>query len=92
MGSSLRKFLSWHRKSSLEEKVNAQGICMVIAHFPPKVGGTEKQAKILAQHLLAKGYKVLIATMRLPGEKAYEGLDGMEINRILSCAYSLGYC
>ncbi|MCX5886865.1 MAG: glycosyltransferase, partial [Proteobacteria bacterium] len=27
-------------------------------------------------------------TMRLPGEKAYEGLDGMEINRLLSCAYS----
>jgi glycosyltransferase involved in cell wall biosynthesis len=88
MGRSLRKLFSWQRISSPEGKVHAQGICMVIAHFPPKVGGTEKQAKILAQRLLTKGYKVLVATMQLPGERAYEELDGMEIHRLLSYVYS----
>jgi glycosyltransferase involved in cell wall biosynthesis len=88
MGRSLRKFLSWHRRSSLDGKMNAQVICMVIAHFPPKVGGTEKQAKILAQHLQKRGDKVFIVTMRLPGEKAHEEFDGIEIHRFLSYVYS----
>jgi len=69
---------------SPRQKGDARGICMVIAHFPPTVGGTENQAKILAQHLEKKGYKVWIATMRLPREERYEDLDGIKVNRLLS--------
>jgi glycosyltransferase involved in cell wall biosynthesis len=69
-------------------EINAEGICMVIAHFPPTVGGTERQAKLLAQHLQKRGYQVLVATMRLSGEKAYEDLKSMEVHRILSHVYS----
>lgn len=63
---------------------NTRGICMVIAHFPPTVGGTEKQAESLAHYLQKRGYQILVATMRLPGESAYEGSNGLEVYRLLS--------
>jgi glycosyltransferase involved in cell wall biosynthesis len=69
-------------------EANKKGICMVIAHFPPTVGGTEKQAKSLAHHLQKNGYQILIATMRLPGEGAYEDYNNLEVYRLPTYIFS----
>jgi glycosyltransferase involved in cell wall biosynthesis len=75
----------------LKTEINTKAICMVIAHFPPTVGGSEKQAESLAHHLKNKGYQILVATMQLPGEKAYEVFNGLEIYRLPSYVRSRAF-
>lgn len=61
-----------------------RGICMVIAHFPPTVGGTERQAEILAHHLQNRGFPISVVTMEVHGEKIYEISKGVRIYRLPS--------
>jgi len=59
---------------------------MVISQFHPIIGGTERQAKLLAQTLRGKGVKVSILTgcWRF-GTAHYEEIDGIPIFRNFAC-------
>ncbi|MBM4309256.1 MAG: glycosyltransferase family 4 protein [Deltaproteobacteria bacterium] len=61
-------------------------ILMVISQFHPIIGGTERQAKLLAQTLRGKGVKVSILTgcWRF-GTAHYEEIDGIPIFRNFAC-------
>jgi len=54
----------------------------VIARFPPAVGGTERQAALLARWLAGRGVRVTVVTQAHPGAPAREALDGVEIVRL----------
>ena len=60
------------------------GILMVISHFPPAVGGTERQAYGLASGLIRAGHRVTVLTLARPGAPAREVRDGIVIERALT--------
>ncbi len=57
---------------------------MVSAHFPPAIGGTERQARTLAAGLAAAGHRVTVLTLARPDAPGRETLDGMVIERTLT--------
>ena len=59
------------------------GILMVISHYPPVVGGTERQAHRLAAGLARKGHQVTVLTLARPGTPAREMMDGVMVERAL---------
>jgi len=57
---------------------------MVLAHFAPIVGGTERQARALAAGLAAAGHRVTVLTLARPHAPARETLDGIIVERALT--------
>jgi glycosyltransferase involved in cell wall biosynthesis len=57
-------------------------ILFVIARFPPAVGGTERQAALLARWLAGSGASVTVVTQAHPGTPAREIDAGVEIVRL----------
>jgi hypothetical protein len=61
-------------------------VLMVISQFHPIIGGAEKQAQLLAKHLIKKGVEVNIVTgwwnLRTPRR---EMIDGVKVFRNFSC-------
>ena len=60
------------------------GILMAISHFPPAIGGTERQAHALAAGLAAAGHRVTVLTLERPGVPARELWDGVVVERALN--------
>lgn len=61
-------------------------VLMVISQFHPLIGGTEKQAKLLAKKLIEKGVNVDIVTGRWNFEAPPKGMvDGIEVFRNFCC-------
>jgi len=60
------------------------GICMLISHFPPAVGGTEVQAFRLGRELARWGYPVTVLTQRHPRAGAAEAKEGIQVLRVLA--------
>jgi L-malate glycosyltransferase len=58
-------------------------ILMVISHFPPTVGGTERQAHRLAAGLVRTGHRVTVLTLACPGRPVREVVDGVAVERAL---------
>ncbi len=56
---------------------------MVLAHFRPGTGGTERQAASLAEGLAAGGHRVTILTLARADAPAREEQDGLVIERAL---------
>jgi glycosyltransferase involved in cell wall biosynthesis/SAM-dependent methyltransferase len=58
-------------------------VAMVVARFPPSLGGSELQAQRLAQTLVARGLRISILTQRLaPENPARETKEGVEVYRL----------
>ncbi len=64
--------------------VKRPGVLMLISHFPPAVGGTERQAYELAAGLAGAGHRVTVLTLARPGAPAREVRDGIAIERALT--------
>lgn len=62
------------------------GVCMIIAYFPPVVGGTEIQTLRLAKALIAKGIRVFVITRRLSGLRRFEMMEGVPVYRLFTAA------
>ena len=60
------------------------GVLMLISHFPPAVGGTERQAHGLAVRLADAGHRVTVLTLARPRAPAREALDGIAVERALT--------
>jgi glycosyltransferase involved in cell wall biosynthesis len=60
------------------------GVLMVISHFPPTIGGTEGQARALAEGLAALGHPVTILTAARPGVPVRESREGVTVERTLT--------
>ncbi|MBI5555276.1 MAG: glycosyltransferase family 4 protein [Elusimicrobia bacterium] len=59
-------------------------MAMVLARFYPVLGGTEKQALLLAQYLRKQGTELFVVTARRQQQKAYEELGNIKIYRTAS--------
>lgn len=60
------------------------GIGMIIAYFPPVVGGTEIQTLRLAKALLTRNVNPFIITRRLKGLKRFEKVDEVPVYRLFT--------
>jgi glycosyltransferase involved in cell wall biosynthesis len=60
---------------------NRFGICMVLAKYPPHLGGLELQAHRLARGLANKGLKVYVLTRNYGDFKRFEVIDGIDVYR-----------
>jgi glycosyltransferase involved in cell wall biosynthesis len=67
-----------------KRNVQRPGVLMLISHFPPAVGGTERQAYGLAAGLAGAGHRVTVLTLARPGAPAREMRDGITIERALT--------
>ena len=65
-------------------KATAQkpGICLLTETYYPVVGGGETQARVLAEDLVANGFKVLVVTRRSSGAlRKLDQIDGVTVCR-----------
>ena len=60
------------------------GVLMLISHFPPAIGGTERQAHALAAGLARAGHQVTVLTLSRPGVPPREIMDGVAVERALT--------
>ncbi|MDX6690059.1 MAG: alpha-maltose-phosphate synthase [Solirubrobacteraceae bacterium] len=51
-------------------------------HYPPFVGGVQRQTRALALELLARGHSVCVATVWQDDLPAFEDRDGFEVHRL----------
>jgi glycosyltransferase involved in cell wall biosynthesis len=51
--------------------------------FHPLVGGSERQAQLLATALVRRGHSVTVVTTRFPGLRREEHIDGVTVRRVL---------
>lgn len=58
-------------------------ILMYSSLFHPIVGGSERQAGLLASALVARGHEVEVVTQRVAGLPRHEALDGVRVRREL---------
>lgn len=57
-------------------------ICIIINTFPPEVGGAERYAAGLAEHLAALGHSILVLTRGSPSAPSKEIIGSVEIRRL----------
>ncbi|MDD5491841.1 MAG: glycosyltransferase family 4 protein [bacterium] len=69
---------------NIQTKQSNPRVAMVLARFYPVLGGTEKQALLLAKQLLREGVELFVVTARLPGQKSYEEIETVKIYRTAS--------
>lgn len=55
---------------------------MVIAQYPPVIGGTERACQRLSTALVAKGHDVTVITRQAPNTPEYEDAGGVKIIRV----------
>jgi len=60
------------------------GVCMIVAYFPPVVGGAEIQTFRLARALINKNVAPLVITRRLKGVKRFEMMCGVPVHRLFT--------
>ena len=66
------------------------GVLMIASHFPPAVGGTERQARSLAAGLVTAGHRVTVLTLARQDAPAREVLDGVQVERALAASGPAG--
>jgi len=57
---------------------------MIIAYFPPVVGGTEIQTLRLAKALITRNVTPIVITRRLRGIRRFEQVDGVPVYRLFT--------
>lgn len=57
---------------------------MIIAYFPPVVGGTEIQTLRLAKALITRNVNPIVITRRLRGLRRFEQVDGVPVYRLFT--------
>ena len=57
-------------------------ILIVLEYFPPHIGGVETLFEQLTRALVQAGHRVTVITLKVPGTKRHETLDGVEVVRI----------
>jgi glycosyltransferase involved in cell wall biosynthesis len=57
-------------------------ILLVTDHYPPFIGGAQRQSRLLAQALIRRGHEVVVATVWQPGMREHEIDHGVEIHRL----------
>ena len=57
-------------------------ILFCLDYYFPHVGGAEVLFQNLAEGLVARGWRVLVVTQRVPGAKAAETVNGVDIHRV----------
>ena len=62
-------------------EAGAYRVLMLISHFHPSIGGTERQALGLARKLVGLGHRVDVLTLRVPGLPGEETIDGVKVHR-----------
>ena len=67
-------------------------VVMVIQNFYPSIGGAERQALTLARELVKKHVSVTVLTRRVRGSRAREFMDGVEVRRLGTDAFSFMVC
>ena len=50
-------------------------------YYPPHIGGLEKYAEELHQHLANNGHKVTVITPDIPAQKEYPTYPGVQVRR-----------
>ncbi len=63
---------------------------MLAQFYAPIVGGEEHMTQALARALAQRGHHVAVATLRQPGMRAYEKLDGIAVYRLPGLAQRVG--
>jgi len=58
--------------------------------YPPLIGGSERQAQLIAKQLVQRGHTVIVATVWQPGTPVYENDHGVEVHRLKGLVTSLG--
>jgi len=56
---------------------------MCLSQFFPVAGGAERQAHILAKHLMQKGHQIFVLTQRKTGLRRKEVLEGVPVERLI---------
>src|SRR5688572_19839975 len=68
--------------STRKETAKKPGICLLTETYYPVVGGGETQTRILAEDLVADGFKVLVVTRRSSGAlRKLDQIDGVTVCR-----------
>jgi len=62
----------------------AKSVLMLTASFHPHIGGTERQALELSKQLIKDGWRVQVATRRLPGLACSETVEGVAVRRLFA--------
>jgi glycosyltransferase involved in cell wall biosynthesis len=65
-------------------------VLMLAQFYAPIVGGEERMTQSLAAELVARGHEVAVATLRQPGLRPYEELDGIPVHRLPGFAQRIG--
>jgi len=65
-------------------------ILMLAQFYSPIVGGEEHMTQALARALTRRGHHVAVATLRQPGLRDYEELDGIAVHRLPGLAQRMG--
>jgi glycosyltransferase involved in cell wall biosynthesis len=65
-------------------------VLMLAQFYAPIVGGEERMTQSLAGELAARGHEVAVATLRQPGLRSYEELDGIAVHRLPGLAQRIG--
>jgi len=60
------------------------GVCMIIAYFPPVVGGTEIQTLRLSKALITRNVNPIVITRMLQGLRKFEEVDGVPVYRLFT--------
>lgn len=63
---------------------------MLAQFYAPIVGGEERMTETLSLALRARGHEVAVATLRQPGQDAYEERDGIRVHRLPGLAQRVG--
>lgn len=59
--------------------------------YPPLIGGSERQAQLIARQLVQRGHTVIVATVWQPGTPEYETDCGVEVHRLKGIITSFGW-
>ncbi len=65
-------------------------VLMLAQFYAPIVGGEERMTESLAVALASRGHRVTVATLRQPGQEAYEERDGVSVHRLPGLAQRVG--
>ena len=77
---NILKFFSRYKNTNNNQQ--PLGVCMIVAKYPPYLGGLERQAHLLSKTLTQKGIEVFVLTRNYTNLKKDELVDGVNIHRV----------
>lgn len=57
-------------------------VLFTLEYYIPHIGGAEVLFKNLCERLATKGHDVMVVTLRLPGSRAFEVINGVKVHRV----------